>query len=152
MRRSVAEKKTEKKRGNGIKAAFLAVAVLATAGVAFYFGTAANAAKASGPGSAERRSADPKALVSKALSLPMFFEPNRGQTDPRVKFLARGAGYGLFLTGDEAVLELQHSAVSSQLSDFSSQRASSSVIRMRLDVANPSPRVSGASPLPGKSS
>ena len=44
--------------------------------------------------------------VSSAL-VPLFFEPNRGQTDPKVKFLARGSGYGLFLTADEAVLELQ---------------------------------------------
>ena len=54
----------------------------------------------------------PTALASKALSLPMFFEPNQGQTAPQVKFLARGAGYGLFLTADEAVLELQHPALS----------------------------------------
>ncbi|MGD0793340.1 MAG: SBBP repeat-containing protein [Terriglobales bacterium] len=140
-----------------MKAAFLAVAVLATAGVVFYFATAVHAAKASGPGSAEQRSAAHKALSSKSLSLPLFFEPNQGQTAPQVKFLARGAGYSLFLTADEAVLELhraagtQHSALSSQLSAVSSQRASSAVIRMRLDGANASARVSGASPLPGKS-
>jgi hypothetical protein len=158
-------KKTGKETGNGMKAAFLAAAVLATAGVAFYFGTAVHAAKASGPGSAARgsaergsagrRSADPKALYSKALSLPMFFEPNQGQTAPQVKFLARGAGYGLFLTADEAVLELQHPTLSTQHSAVSSQLAarssSSSVIRMHLDGASASPRVSGASPLPGKS-
>ena len=39
--------------------------------------------------------------------LPLRFEPNQGQTDPRVKFLARGAGYGLFLTADQAVLTLR---------------------------------------------
>ena len=129
-----------------MKAAFLAAAVLATAGVVFYFGTAVHAAKATGP--------EPnghKALASKSVSLPMFFEPNHGQTAPQVKFLARGAGYGLFLTADEAVLQLQPSAVSTQHSALSSQRASSSVIRMRLDGANSSARVSGASPLPGKS-
>jgi len=144
-----------------MKAAFLAAAVLATAGVVFYFGTAVHAAKTSGPGSADQRSAEPrsaeqisaahKALASKSLSLPLFFEQNQGQTAPQVKFLARGAGYGLFLTADEAVLELQTSAVSTQHSALSSQRASSSVIRMRLEGANSSPRVSGASLLPGKS-
>ena len=30
--------------------------------------------------------------------LPLVFEANQGQTDSRVKFLARGSGYGLFLT------------------------------------------------------
>jgi Beta-propeller repeat len=37
-------------------------------------------------------------------SLPLGFEPNRGQTDPRVKFLARGHGLTLFLTSADAVL------------------------------------------------
>src|SRR4029077_5804641 len=78
--------------------------------------------------------------------------PNQGQTAPQVKFLARGAGYGLFLTADEAVLQLHPSAVSSQPSALSSQGASSSVIRMRLDGANSPARISGASPLPGRSS
>jgi hypothetical protein len=39
--------------------------------------------------------------------LPLHFEPNRGQTDKGVKFLARGPGYTLFLTGDEVVLSLR---------------------------------------------
>ena len=139
-----------------MKAAFLAAAVLATAGVVFYLGTAVHAAKTSGPesseqGSAEPRSAAHKALPSTVLSLPLFFEQNQGQTAPPVKFLARGAGYGLFLTSDEAVLELQTSAISTEHSALSSQPSSRSVIRMRLEGANSSPRVSGASLLPGKS-
>jgi len=126
--------------------------VLAIAGVAFYFSTTVHAAKASGPGSAELKPAAHNALPSKSLSLPLFFEPNQGQTAPQVKFLARGAGYGLFLTADEAVLRLRPSAVGSQPSALSSQRASSAVIRMRLDGANASARVSGVSLLPGHSS
>src|SRR6266567_2606000 len=39
--------------------------------------------------------------------VPLSFEANHGQTDPRVKFLSRGSGYTLFLTGDEAVLSLR---------------------------------------------
>src|SRR5438132_10642748 len=38
--------------------------------------------------------------------LPLYFEANQGQTDPQVKFLARGAGQALFLTSTEAVLVL----------------------------------------------
>ena len=86
-----------------------------------------------------------------SASVPLFFEPNQGQTDPKVKFLARGSGYGLFLTGDQAVLELQPSAISAQHSLLNAPRAASSVIRMRLEGANSSARVAGASPLPGKS-
>jgi hypothetical protein len=35
------------------------------------------------------------------------FEANQGQTDPRVKFLSRGAGYTLFLTDNEAVFSMR---------------------------------------------
>ncbi len=79
------------------------------------------------------------------VSLPLFFEPNQGQTDPQVKFLARGSGYGIFLTADEAVLKLQPSALSTQ-------HSAPAVIRMRLEGANSAASVSGVEPLPGKSS
>ena len=143
MRRSVTGNSVtgtiKKETGNGIKATFLATAVVASAIVVFYFGTRAHTAQAVGPQPAARQ-----AVASKSFSLPMFFEPNQGQTDPQVKFLARGSGYGLFLTADEAVLKLHRSAARSQ-------SPASSVIRMRLDGANTSAHVSGASPLPGKS-
>src|SRR5581483_10598416 len=45
----------------------------------------------------------PPALAN-GYNLPLAFEPKVGQTDSRVQFLARGPGYGLFLTGDGAVL------------------------------------------------
>lgn len=39
--------------------------------------------------------------------LPLAFEPNHGQTDSQVAFLARGAGFQLFVTPTEAVYKLQ---------------------------------------------
>jgi hypothetical protein len=42
-------------------------------------------------------------------ALPLSFEANRGQSDPRVDFVSRGQGYSVFLTGQEAVLTLRHS-------------------------------------------
>ena len=42
--------------------------------------------------------------------LPLAFEANQGQTDPRVRFLARGRGYSLFLAQDESILVLQEPA------------------------------------------
>jgi Domain of unknown function DUF11/Beta-propeller repeat len=71
--------------------------------------------------------------------LPLRFEPNQGQSDPRVKFLARGAGYGLFLTSDQAVLTLSAAA------------KNASAVRMQLAGANPAATVTGANQLPGKS-
>src|SRR5689334_9061989 len=38
--------------------------------------------------------------------IPLSFESNQGQMDPRVKFVSRGKGYGLFLTTDGAILRL----------------------------------------------
>jgi hypothetical protein len=39
--------------------------------------------------------------------LPLSFEVNKGQVASEVKFLSRGTGYTLFLTGNEAVLSLK---------------------------------------------
>lgn len=39
-------------------------------------------------------------------ALPISFEANNGQADPRVKFLSHAPGYTLFLTDQEAVLSL----------------------------------------------
>jgi Beta-propeller repeat len=46
-------------------------------------------------------------LVEAYGRLPLSFEANQGQTDQRVRFLARGRGYSLFLTRKEAVLALE---------------------------------------------
>jgi len=50
-------------------------------------------------------------LVARYGKLPLSFEANQGQTDARVRFLARGGGYAIFLTDDEAVLTLRRSSV-----------------------------------------
>src|SRR5579862_2144007 len=49
-------------------------------------------------------------LAANYGKLPLGFEPNNGQTDGQVKFLSRGRGYSLFLTGNEAVLTFQEGA------------------------------------------
>jgi hypothetical protein len=48
-------------------------------------------------------------LVASYGKLPLSFEANQGQTDARVRFLARGGGYTISLTDDEAVLVLRKS-------------------------------------------
>ena len=82
---------------------------------------------------------DSATVLANFGQLPLMFEPNRGQTDPAVEFLARGNGYGLFLTSDEAVLSL------------GKPHARDSVVRMKLSGANPNPLVDGRELLPGKS-
>src|SRR5215211_1902668 len=41
-------------------------------------------------------------------TLPLRFEANQGQTDPRARFVARGHGYDLFLTARGAILSPEH--------------------------------------------
>jgi uncharacterized repeat protein (TIGR01451 family) len=71
--------------------------------------------------------------------LPMHFEENRGQTDPRVRFVARGAGYAFFITDTETVAVLQK------------QDAAPAVVRMRLIGASEQPHVEGDELFEGKS-
>ena len=86
---------------------------------------------------------DSKARLLTALSkLPMRFEANVGQSDPRVKFLARGNGYSLFLTSDGATMGLRHRSSSSVRTEF---------VRMRLAGANENAAIGGTELLPGKS-
>ena len=82
--------------------------------------------------------------------LPIRFEPNRGQADRRVKFVARGRGYNLFLSGTEAVLALRKGDGRQAEPNKPSAPRSAAVLRMGLRGANPSPAVEGADPLAGK--
>ncbi len=54
-------------------------------------------------------SADQVNLEELTAKLPLAFEANRGQTDPRVKFFSRQNGSELFLTSNSAVLRLRGS-------------------------------------------
>src|SRR5215475_5364619 len=67
-------------------------------------------------------------------NLPLSFEPNLGQTDPRVKFLARTPGMTLFLTPTETVFLTAGNAV-----------------RIRLLGASPDSEIQGVDKLPGRS-
>lgn len=46
-------------------------------------------------------------LVNVSGNLPLAFEPNRGQTDRAVDYVARGNGYSVFLKSSETVLALR---------------------------------------------
>ncbi len=115
--------------------------------------------------------------------LPLSFEANVGQVGGRideivtpVRFLARGAGYTLLLTSDEAVLALRnrgarvksqepqgetlgtrgsllvsrHASPVSGLTPDPEPRAPT-ILRMKLLKANPAARARGLDELPGKS-
>ncbi|HEY9232737.1 MAG TPA: hypothetical protein VIS78_11345, partial [Blastocatellia bacterium] len=94
--------------------------------------------------------------------LPMRFERNQGQFDRRVRFAARGAGYALWLTGDEAVLSLhggerQPSADAGRGQFAQDERrapayqAHTAAIRMKLLNANRAAAVTGETEMAGRS-
>lgn len=84
--------------------------------------------------------------------LPLAFEQNRGQTDPAVKFLARGSGYAIFFGANQAVISLERSAAHSrkQLSienisprGVRRKKVEKDVLHLRWKGANPAPRIEG---------
>ena len=107
-----------------------------------------------------------QALVKAYGNLPLSFEANQGQSDPRVKFQARGPGYAVFLASTEAVLvipqrsihpaSVTRSETAAAFDASSTQPGSPSaadrsvVIRMQLVGANASPRIVGLEQLAGR--
>ena len=97
-------------------------------------------------------------------ALPLAFEENQGQTDDRVKYLARGSGYTLFLTADEAVFSLRARSRQSGNGDsgerqlfskgdarHSNRKEAVAAVRMRLMGANNAVPLEAEEPLAGKS-
>ena len=100
-------------------------------------------------------------------TVPLSFEPNRGQTDPQVKFLSRGRGYTLFLTATEAVVSLRRYGEPGARTAYSETTArpsgatveprrsaarkwQSATVRMQLVGANATAHITGESELPGE--
>src|SRR5437867_348741 len=85
------------------------------------------------------------------------FEANQGQTGDRVRYLARGPSYTLFLAPDEFVLVLRDAAKSEGRigKDAQGPRARSfratRVVRMRLIGGNPKTRLVGDGEMSGRS-
>ncbi|MGH7531584.1 MAG: hypothetical protein ACREMN_14480 [Gemmatimonadales bacterium] len=86
----------------------------------------------------ESRGSPPARTLEAFRGPPSSFEANRGQTDPRVHFLARGSGHTVFLTASEAVFVLTE------------PDSTGLVLRMTFVGANSRPRVVGLEELPGK--
>jgi len=101
-----------RKTGTGMKAAFLAVAVLPRLASRSIFQRSLlqprrTASKTKGMASGAGSSAAQVPVVQKSPSTSLnsrcrCFRSEPGQTAAPVKFLARGSGYGLFLTADES--------------------------------------------------
>ena len=93
--------------------------------------------------------------------MPLGFEANDGQTASPVKFTARGSGYSLFLTGNEAVLSLRDEGrgmrdakgtpSASHPSPCIPYPSAAAVLRMKLLGAKHAAVVTGARKLAGVS-
>ncbi len=95
----------------------------------------------------------PAALHARSLlsGLPLRFEPNEGQanlkaSDPRVKFIARGAGYVLALGSEGALL-----SVTSRTAPDSSTAVRMETVGMKLAGANPRAMIGAVDRLSGES-
>lgn len=85
------------------------------------------------------------AVVQQYAKLPLSFEPNLGQAKGDTKYLARGEGYSLFLTSNQAVLAMSGHSTSA------TAKRSAGILRMELVGSNPAPNFSALEELPGKS-
>ncbi len=77
--------------------------------------------------------------------LPLNFEPNVGQTDARVKFLARANGYMVFLSPEEAVLEIHAGGREAKLEAPQMQTAA---VAMKFEGGRAA-KLEGSGQLPG---
>ncbi len=113
------------------------------------------------------------AVAPNFAKLPLSFTANQGQADKSVNFLAKGQGYGLYLTANEAVLALSKPAPLTsrrnmreiahlrmlrpflspaqrrRLAKLTAGSLGTDTLRMELKGANAQAQVSGSDELPG---
>jgi Beta-propeller repeat len=111
---------------------------------------------ATAPPAAASQIAAQSRVRSSYASLPLAFEENKGQTDPQVKYLARGEGYTLFLTDRDVVFSLRSAKKSDGVSSMpglnrAAREESTAVVRMTLANAYAAAKLSAGEMLPGKS-
>src|SRR5688572_11886383 len=83
--------------------------------------------------------------------LPIAFETNQGQADSQVQFLARGPGYGLFLTPTDAVLTFNSAATSLDVGADPAPVPQPTVLRITLSGASLAAQGTAQNPLGGVS-
>jgi hypothetical protein len=86
------------------------------------------------------RAAPSRQVAANYGKLPLSFEPNQGQTDARVQFLAHGAGYTIFLSPTSATFALRRKATAG---------GESAIVRMDLLGADPDITMQPQDQLPG---
>ena len=96
--------------------------------------------------------------AARRASLPLYFEPNVGQSDPHVRFLSQSGRYTLFLTDEGAVFSLVGGEIHKgpKLATVNPPRQPQpdrlvqSAVRIRMAGANRHPEMTALEPLPGR--
>ena len=106
--------------------AAIAVLTVAVAGAVLFSGSGAKNARSmkmktnqSANKSEPTVSAERRGRIRASLdALPLAFEANQGQTDPQVKYTARGNGYKLYLSSSHATMALAQGRAVSEVRDM----------------------------------
>ena len=91
-------------------------------------------------------------VLGQYAQLPLYFEPNLGQTDAQVQFVARTGGYTLFLVPGEAVMVLSRSERRERDSlrrHEQPPKVEQAVVRMKLEGSAANAPVAGLERQPG---
>ena len=140
--------------------AALSVAVLAFAGVTHLRHQRATLPQLAASAPTAARALQSSRVRSNFAALPLAFEANQGQTDPQVKYMARGSGYTVFLTPNDAVFALHSFAPASSAHapnpversrERLAQKPIDDSISMKLAGGNSQPAITAQNELPGHS-
>jgi hypothetical protein len=141
----------------------VSVVAIAIASVAMLAGSSPSrtvSASAAKPASASQASAtaEQRGRIRASFgALPLAFEANQGQTNPKVKYIARGSGYTAFLTADETVFAMDPhttnalSGKQGSVTAPNSEKGVAAAVHVKLIGGNPKAEVEAASELPGHS-
>jgi hypothetical protein len=144
-----------------------ALGVAVAGGLRMHRGTASAKRAAAAPLQAPALHVEDSARVRASMeTLPLAFEANQDQTDPQVKYMARGNGYTVFLTANDTVFALHSSSqaaatrvtrnhglagTTQPAAAPAAEKDRTAAIHMHLIGGNPQSQIIADSKLPGRS-
>jgi Beta-propeller repeat len=134
----------------------MALGLLALTGFVFRHHQMAGTSGRGLAASVARPAANSAELANAYRRSGLSFQLNEGQTDAQVRYMARGAGYALFLTPQQAVIALRNSPTPRSNRDPRVRPARQPlhdhgcVISLELAGANANPTMTGIGQLPGQ--
>ena len=143
--------------------AIAVLAVMAVGGASLLRTQNSVSVKQGAPAQAPALSAEQRnRLRANMDALPLGFEANQGQSDPQVKYMARGNGYTVFLTENETVFALHSAAPASasrtagklnaisRMNHRSAEKEITAAISMKIVGGNPRAEITASRELTGQ--